>query len=183
MSAPKSIPLVPIRTAPGLRDYLDLLMWPFSPHQFFEVQITRLLQSDIPYRVMFSNGLVWVYRDPDGNTVGFGTLDICNEYDRFTGGRIHVFIPLLAVNPGFQKRGHGRTIVQHLIAESTGIIQSQSETSSILFLDVYRANSGAIALYEKCGFAVLNPDTPIPDPQENNEPYFIMAKGMSVPQT
>jgi len=129
---------------------------------------------------MYSFGLVWVYQNPDGNTVGFGTLDVCKEYERFTDGKYHSYIPLLAVNPAFQKRGHGRSIVQHLIAEAVLIAQSPANFADFLFLDVYTANQGAIALYEKCGFVTLNPDAPILDPQENNEPYIIMAKKVAV---
>jgi len=133
------------------------------------------LQNDIPYRVLFSFGLVWTYRDPDGNIVGFGTLDACKEYEQFTGGKTHSYIPLLAVNPAFQKRGHGRTIVEHLVAEAVLIAQSPADFSGLLFLDVYAANQGAITLYTKCGFVSLNSDSPLLDPQENNEPYIVMA--------
>ena len=180
MSTAQPIPLTPIRTFPVERDYQALLAWPFAEQPFYEGQVRRLLQNDIPYRVMYSFGLVWVYRDPNGNTVGFGTLDVCKEYERFTGGKYHSYIPLLAVNPAFQKRGHGRSIVQHLIAEGVLIAQSPAEISDLLFLDVYKANQAAISLYEKCGFVTLNPDAPIPDPQENNELYVIMAKKVAI---
>jgi hypothetical protein len=42
------------------------------------------------------------------------------------------------------------------------------------------SNRGAISLYERCGFEILNPDAPIPDPQENNETYVIMARSVDV---
>jgi hypothetical protein len=29
-------------------------------------------------------------------------------------------------------------------------------------------------------FVALNPDAPIPDPDENNEPYLVMAKNLAV---
>jgi hypothetical protein len=69
---------------------------------------------------------------------------------------------------------HGRVIVQHLV--QTAQFAITPAISDHLFLDVYTANKGAIALYEKCGFVALNPDTPIPDPQEDNETFVIMAK-------
>jgi hypothetical protein len=87
----------------------------------------RLLQNDIPHRVVHSFGMVWVYRDPQANIVGFGTLDLCTEYARFTEGKYHSYIPLLAVNPGFRKRGHCRSIVQHLIGELLGGLSPQDE--------------------------------------------------------
>jgi ribosomal protein S18 acetylase RimI-like enzyme len=86
----------------------------------------------------------------------------------------------LAVHPAFQKRGHGRGIVEHLIAEAVLLAQSPVDFSNLLFLDVYTANKGAISLYNKCGFVILNPDAPIPDPQENNEEYFLMARSVAV---
>lgn len=140
----------------------------------------RLLQNDVPHRVMYSFGLVWVYRNPDGNTVGFGTLDVCREYERFTGGEHHSYIPLLAVHPAFRGLGHGRSIVEHLVAEAVLLAQSPADISDRLFLDVYTVNQGAISLYKKCGFEILNPDAPIPDPQENNESYVIMARNVAV---
>lgn len=180
MPTQQPIPLTPIRTTPGEVEYGALLGWPFATHPFYEGQVLRLLQNDIPHRVMNSFGIVWVYRDPDGNTVGFGTLDVCKEYEQFTGGKAHCYIPLLAVNPKFQKRGHGRSIVEHLLAEAVLIAQSPADISDFLFLDVYTANQGAISLYDKCGFITLNPDTPVPDPQENGETYIIMARRVAV---
>ncbi len=181
MNATQPIPLKAIQTAPGEPEYQALLAWPFAAQPFYEGQVLRLLKQDIPHRVTYSFGLVWVYRDPDGNTVGFGTLEVCKEYERFTGGKYHCYIPLLAVSPAFQKRGHGRSIVEHLVTEATLIAQSPADISDLLFLDVYAANQGAISLYTKCGFTILNADAPIPDPQENNEPYFIMARRVAGP--
>jgi ribosomal protein S18 acetylase RimI-like enzyme len=180
MSILQPISLTPVRTAPGKPEFQAILTWPFAEQPFYEGQVKRLLQKDIPHRVMYGFCLVWVYRDPDGNVVGFGTLDVCKDYERFTGGKYHAYIPLLAVNPEFQKRGHGRSIVQHLIAEAVLIAQSPAGFSDLLFLDVYTANQGAISLYEKCGFVTLNPDAPILDPQENNAPYVIMAQKVAV---
>lgn len=180
MSTPQPISLTPIRTIPGDSGFQAILTWPFAEQPFYEGQVKRLLENDIPYRVTYGSCMVWVYRDPDGNTVGFGTLDVCKDYERFTGGKYHSYIPLLAVNPAFQKRGHGRSIVLHLIAEAVLIAESPAGCSELLFLDVYTANQGAVSLYQKCGFVTLNPDAPIPDSQENDEPYVIMAKRVVV---
>ena len=84
------------------------------------------------------------------------------------------------MDPAFQKRGHGRSIVEHLIAEAVLLAGSPADFSDRLLLDVYRANHGAISLYEKCGFVTLNPDAPIPDPQENDKTYVIMARSVAV---
>jgi ribosomal protein S18 acetylase RimI-like enzyme len=180
MATSQPIRLNAMRTAPGQPEYQALLAWPFAAQPFYEGQVLRLLQNDIPHRVMYSFGLVWVYRNPAGDAVGFGALDVCKEYEQFTGGKYHSYIPLLAVHPAFQKRGHGRAIVEHLIAEAVLIAQSPGDFSDHLFLDVYSANQGAISLYNKCGFVTLNPDAPIPDPQENNEAYILMARKVVV---
>lgn len=180
MSNPPPIPLTPVHSAPGEADFEVILAWQFAEQPFYEAQVQRLLEHDIPHRVVYSSCWVWTYRDPHGNTVGFGTLDVCQEYERFTGGRRHFYIPLLAVNPVFQRRGHGRSIVEHLTGEAVLIAQSSRDVSDLLFLDVYSANRGAISLYEKCGFITLNANTPIPDPEENNEPFVIMAKKVSL---
>lgn len=164
MPPPTPIPLTPIRINPGGPEYQAILTWPFADQPFFEGQVKRLLQEDIPRRVQDGFGLVWGYRDPSGNTVGFGTLDVCREYAQWAGGEAHSYIPLLAVNPGFQKRGHGRSIVQHLIAEAVLLAHNSANLSELLFLDVYTANQTAILLYEKCGFVALNAESPIADP-------------------
>ena len=178
--SPQTITLQPVRTSPDKPEYQALLSWEFEPEPFYQGQIPRLLQSDIPHCVSFSSGFVWVYRDADNNTVGFGTLDVCKEYERFTDGKPHAYIPLLAVHPNYQGRGHGRRIVDHLIGEAVLFAGSGPILSDRLFLDVYTMNILAIGLYQKFGFAILNPNNPIPDPEENNEPYFIMARSVSV---
>jgi ribosomal protein S18 acetylase RimI-like enzyme len=180
MAGAQPIPLKAIRTAPGEPEYQALLAWPFAAQPFYEKQVLGLLQNDIPNRVMFGFGLVWVYQDPNGNKVGFGTLDLCRENERFTGGKHHAYIPLLAVHPACRGQGHGRSIVEHLVAEAVLIAQSPHDLSNLLFLDVYTANQPAIALYEKCGFTILNPAAPIPDPQEHNETYVIMARNVAI---
>jgi ribosomal protein S18 acetylase RimI-like enzyme len=179
MPSPLPVPLTPLRVAPGDAGYQALLTWPFAVQPFYEGQVIRLLRSDIPQRVLGGLCSVWTYQAPTGNTVGFGTLDVCNEYKQFTGGEHHCYIPLLAVNTAFQKRGHGRTIVEHLIAEARLIAQSSTTVSDLLFLDVYSANQSAIALYQKCGFVELNPGNPMQDPHENNETYIMMAMRMA----
>jgi ribosomal protein S18 acetylase RimI-like enzyme len=180
MSTRPTIPLTAIQTFPGKPEYRDLLSWPFAAEPFYKAQVRRLLENDIPHRVAFSLCRVWISRDPDGTTVGFGTLDVCEEYKQFAEGKSHFYIPVLGVNPTFERRGHGRTIVQHLIAEAALLARFWHEVSDTLFLDVYTANAGAIALYNKCGFTTMNPDTPIRDPEENNEQYVIMAMNVAI---
>jgi len=180
MVARQPISLNAVRTAPSQLEYQALLAWPFATQPFYEGQVLRLLQDGVPHRVKYSFGLVWIYRNPAGDTVGFGTLDVCKEYEQFTGGKYHSYIPLLAVHPAFQKQGYGRSIVEHLIAEAVLIAQSPGDFSDLLFLDVYTANKGAISLYNKCGFVTMNQNAPILDPQENNEEYVLMARSVAV---
>ena len=111
---------------------------------------------------------------------GSGPWTYVKDYERFTEGKPHPYIPVLAVHPSFPRKGHVQTIVEHLIAESVLMNQGSADISDKLFLDVYAANQAAVSLYQKCGFATLNPDTPIPDPGEDNEPYVIMAKNLAI---
>jgi ribosomal protein S18 acetylase RimI-like enzyme len=175
MSLQEPIPLTSGPLLPHTHTYQALLKWPFPEQPFYHGQITRLLRQDIPQRVAFSDCFFFVYRDPDGHVVGFGALDVCDEYRDLAGGEEHCYIPLLAVHPNFQKRGHGYSIVRDLLATAALLATIPKKRCDLVFLDVYAANEGAIALYQKCGFDVLNPTAPIPDPHENNEPYYIMA--------
>src|SRR5262245_34753039 len=115
MSTPQPIPLTPVLTLPNEPAFQAVLTWQFADQPFYVGQVKRLLQNDIPYRIAYNGCLVWVYYDHDNNAVGFATLDLCDDYERFTEGKLHSYIPLLAVNPAFERRGHGRSIVQHLI--------------------------------------------------------------------
>lgn len=178
-SPPPTI-LEAVRTTPAGGDYQNLLSWVFPSAPFYSAQVARLLRADIPHRCIHGNGLVWVYRDSNRDIVGFGTLDRCNEYDQFTQGESHAYIPLLAVKPEYQGRGHGFRIVEHLIGEAAlYALYCPGAMSDRLFLDVYTANVPAVSLYQKCGFSILNPKNTIPDPQEHNEPYFVMARSIA----
>jgi ribosomal protein S18 acetylase RimI-like enzyme len=180
MAARTPIPISPFSIDPKSEELDAILNWPFPDQPFYKAQIKRLLQDDIPQRVVFSNCQVWGYRDPEGKTVGFGTLDLCHEYKRFTNGKAHCYLPVLAVHPDFEGRGHGRSIVQHLIlaAELALTLRGPEHCSEYFFLDVYTANQRAISLYEKFKFGILSP--PIQDPDENNETYVVMAKKLVV---
>ena len=101
MVAGQSIPLNAVRTDPNQTEYKALLDWPFSAQPFYVRQVRELLQYDIPHRVTYSFGLVWIYRNPAGDAIGFGVLDVCEEYQQFTSGKNHCYIPLLAVHPAF----------------------------------------------------------------------------------
>jgi ribosomal protein S18 acetylase RimI-like enzyme len=126
-----------------------------------------------------SPGQIWGYRDPNGGLVGFGTVELSNEYVSETGAN-HPYIPLLGVNPSFERRGHGTEIVRHLIGQAV-ILVRRVRCHEVLFLDVYLNNPGAIRIYEKpeCGFKRL-PGDPKTDSKENNEAYIIMTKSLAV---
>ena len=145
--------------------------------EFPESYVGRLLQNDIPRRVRFNRGRVWVYTDPGGQLVGFGTFDVCDEYLQYTAGQVHPYIPLLAVNRPFEGLGYGKSIVRHLIGEAALSCRS-SNCHDVLFLDVYTANKKAIGLYERCEFTIIT-DEPIPDPDEDGKPYIIMTRRVS----
>ena len=122
--------------------------------------------------------IFWTYRDPDGSLIGFGTLDVCGECGEFTGGKLHPYLPLLAINPTIKSRGYGTSIVRHLIDEAA-LLALRGLCHDVLFLDVYTASEKAIRVYTECGFATVSPE-PIPDPQEGGKTYIVMAKRISI---
>ena len=85
------IPLTPVSIGLDSAEFKAILGWPFV-----DPFVGRLLQSDIPQRVQLGNCRIWIYTDPQRQFVGFGSIDLCNEYN--TTQR-HPYIPLLAVNP------------------------------------------------------------------------------------
>jgi len=167
------IPLAP--KAIGLNDseFKTISCWSFA-----DAYVGRLLREDVPFRMRFKNGRMWAYRDPDGQLVGFGSLDFCNDYSRYTDGLTHPYIPLLAANPGIKSRGYGTSILQHLVTEAA-LYSKWFRYNGILFLDVYSSNDRAIQLYERCQFEKIH-DEPLLDPEEDNKPYFIMARRVAI---
>jgi GNAT superfamily N-acetyltransferase len=99
------------------------------------------------------------------------------ECGEFTGGKLHPFIPLLAINPTIKSRGYGTSIVCHLIDEAA-LLALRGLCHDVLFLDVYTTSDKAIRVYTECGFATVSPE-PIPDPQEGGKTYSVMAKRIS----
>jgi GNAT superfamily N-acetyltransferase len=169
-----SIPLTPALAELDAAVFKEICEWPFA-----DPFVGRLLRDDIPQRVQFSEGRIWVYRDPDSRLVGFGTIDVCGDYRDYTAGQPHPYIPLLAVNPTIKSLGYGTSIVRHLIGEAAFLARRPGGCHDVLFLDVYTANVKAIQLYEKCGFENVTVE-PIPDPLEDGSPYIIMAKRVSI---
>ncbi len=156
-------------------EFSEICGWPFV-----DSYVGRLLQDDIPQRMQNSYCQVWVYRDPDGRLVGFGTFDVCDDCRQYAERPLHSYVPLLAVNPAAERRGHGTSIVRHLIGEAAILGRRSRGYYDVLYLDVYTDNESAIGLYHKCGFVTLT-DEPIPDPRENGRPYVIMAIRVSSP--
>jgi len=167
------IPLTPSPVDLDSPEFRAISGWPFD-----DSFVGRLLRSDIPQRVQFNEGRIWVYRDPEGPLVGFGTLDVCGDYSQYTASRPHPYIPVLAVNPTIPSLGYGTSIVRHLIGEAA-FLAHRGDCHDILFLDVYTTSEKAIHLYEKCQFVKLN-DVAIPDPLENSKAYFVMAKRVAI---
>jgi GNAT superfamily N-acetyltransferase len=146
--------------------------WPFA-----DPFVKRLLQEDIPQRVQLGHCGIWTFRDPEGSLVGFGTLDLCLDYREYTSGKLHPYIPLLAVNPTMTGKGYGTSIVRHLVDEAA-LLALRGLCHDVLFLDVYTTSQDAIRVYTKCGFTTVSP-APIPDLQEVGKTYIVMAKRVS----
>jgi GNAT superfamily N-acetyltransferase len=159
----------------GSDEFRAISGWPFV-----DPFVARLLENDIPQRVQFGNCRIWVYRDPQGRLVGFGTLDVCGECAQYTAGQDHPYIPLLAVNPTIKSQGYGTSIVRHLVDE-TALLSLQGLCHHVLFLDVYATSVKAISVYSACGFQAITPQ-PIPDPQEGGKMYLVMARSIAVSQ-
>jgi ribosomal protein S18 acetylase RimI-like enzyme len=175
------IPLTPRSSYPGRPDFQRLLTWAFRDEPFYEGQVLRSLRDDIRHRVRQGRCRFWTYQDPAGNVVGFGSLELSGLYSKYVGGKPHYYIPLLAVNPGFLRLGHGKSIVRLLVEAATiQAMRCQPAHSDVLFLDVYTANQPAVDLYVKNGFEILNPDAPIPDPEESDETYFVMGRRLDL---
>lgn len=168
------IPLVPILIGLNAREFEEIRDWSFA-----DAYVGRMLRGDIPRRMTFSERFrIWVYLDPDGQIVGFGTLDVGYEYGDFTGERPHAYTPLLAVNPTTEGRGHGKWIVRHLISEAAHLAGRPGGYHDYLFRDVYANNERAIGLYKRCGFTEVS-DEPRPDADEDDRPYIVMALRVS----
>src|SRR5206468_580668 len=106
------IPLTAAQIGVGSPEFRAIGGWPFA-----DAYVARLLQQDVPQRVTFGNCSVWIYRDPGGSLVGFGTLDVAGDCIAYTNGKLHPYVPLLAINPTIKSKGYGTSIVRHLIGE------------------------------------------------------------------
>ena len=181
MSDVTRLPLTPVLVKLDSPEFREICGW-----QFADSYVGRLLQDDIPQRMRrrigrmrHRNGRIWVYRNEHYQLVGFGTIDVSDHYRDITGDRLHPYIPLLAVNPTMGGQGYGTFIVEHLIGEAVILVRQQDDCDDLLFRDVYESNEKAIKIYEKCGFERMS-DEPSLDLDENNRPYFIMARRVSV---
>lgn len=168
------------------REFSIIQGWQFPVEPFYLAQLGRMLVTDIPYLAIQEQCTVIGYYDPmtpNRQLVGFGTLMIADVHQHFTGLMRHCYIPALALKPdGTTKgRGYGQAIMDHLIERATATVRhNRSSISDLLILDVYVENEAACRCYEKVGFQVLNPNNPVPDPQQDNEPFYVMGRRLPV---
>ncbi len=176
-------PLRAVRVALNSNEYRAIQGWLFPDDPFYVRQVPRMLQHDIPQLVLFEQCVIWGYVDTQAGTdfIGFGTVSVSHIYSQYTNALPHFYIPLLGVKPAVKSFGYGQSIVEHLVREAAN--HALSTLSDHVFLDVYVSNDRAVRLYrEKCGFATLNANSPILDPDENDQPYIIMARKLPVPE-
>lgn len=162
-------------------EFREIQGWVYPTEPFYIDQVRRAIRSDIPQLVTLHGCALWGYRDPDagGDLVAFGTLQITDLYANEADKKEHCYIPLLSARPG--AKGYGTPIMDHLVAEAAILIRQHRGTlSDQLFLDVYVANKTASDRYVIAGFTILNPKSPIPDENERNEPYYVMAKNLAL---
>ncbi len=177
MTARSPIPLSAVAIRLDSPEFGIVSSWPYA-----DPFVARMLQTDIPKRLQFGDCQVWVYRDPEGQLVGFGVLDVDEYYKVYTSAKPHPYIVLLAVNPTIRSLGYGTTIVRHLIGEAAVLASDSSRCCGRLFLDVYVDNVKGINLYAACGFAVVEVE-PIPDPLEGGKLYSVMSRLVTVEPT
>ncbi len=156
-------------------EFAEIAGWPFK-----DSYVSRLLRDDIPQREWAGYCRIWIYRNPEGELVGFGTLDISLDWKEYTEGTWHTYIPLLAVNPTIPSKGYGTGIVGHLIDEAAlTVMENAGSIHDVLFLDVYTSNTKGIELYGKLGFMAV-PGALLTDHDEGGKEYIVMSKRVSV---
>jgi len=174
---------------PGDENFQDILSWEFPAEPFYLRQVQRALESDMPQRVLHEDGIIFGLHVMDKNSrhlIGFGAISQSKLYSEYADNRRHFYLPLLAARPDMTGRGFGKVILDHLISyASAEFLESETndqEIADLIFLDVYIANpirnwyTGPS--YE---FRVLNENNPKLDPDENNEPYYIMSRSLRLP--
>ena len=179
-------PLIPVPIAVSSSEFRAIQGWQFPSEPFYLRQVREMLLRDIPQLSVFHDCALWRYVDPlvGPSSVGFGSISVTNIYSALTGNQRHLYIPLLSANPQLKSYGYGKSIVEHLVAEATQLLdtfkQSGEDLWEAVFLDVYVKNEPACNLYtNKCGFRILNLTNPEPDPAENGEPYYVMARKLA----
>jgi len=151
----------------------NICTWPFA-----DAYVSRLLRDDIPQRIKYGHGRVIAFQEPtQGTIVGFGTIDICDDYKALAEHLPHPYIPLLAVHPAHEGNGYGKAIVNQLVAYATVAAARQQPIPChpVLFLDVYEDNAAARHLYEKHGqFTYAHPH-PVLDTAEGKT-FMVMSR-------
>lgn len=144
---------------------------------FDDLFVKKLLETDIISRSNKGKCKIWVYK-VDNRIVAFSTLDLSDDWSRFTDSQQHFYIPLLAVVPEEQGKGYGKYILNHVLDEATIAINfSKKNISDYIFLDVYETSRTAKLMYEKNGFVSIHSED---DPLFNNERFHVMAKNLSL---
>ncbi len=180
MSNPPVVILSPQPIVHSHSEFKELLSWQYEGDDAF---VTRLLENDIPQRILFEGCTLWVYRDrmnhPDGKIVGFGALAINRDHSRYTHGNPHLHIPLLGKNPSVKSLGYGKSILNHLISEAALRVKWQNLKSDAVFLEVYTTSIKAISLYQDdFGFVKLTA-SPCDDKAEGKQ-FWVMARSVGV---
>ena len=168
-----------------MREVQQLADWPYAKEPFYIAQVQNALLHTISFLMSEQICVTWGFDDaalPDGERlIGFGVMHLSDLYAAVTEHKRHLYIPLLSIKPNIQSKGYGRTIVQYLVEEAERSVRAVAQQrgmaiSDHLFLDVYIENNDAIKCYKKCGFRIINEQSPLLDEEENNAPYFVMVK-------
>lgn len=187
MSNGPPVPAILIPKLLSLREVEELAEWPYPDEPFYVNQVHRSLVYDIPQLMAQQVCGTYGYYDPalpaGEQLVGFGVIHMSSNYYELTDRKKHCYIPLLSVKPQIESKGYGGTIVSHLSQEAARIVKHLNKQAQVisenLFLDVYVANEAAINCYRKNGFVIINESDPLIDEDEDNAPYFVMAKSVA----
>lgn len=105
----------------------------------------------------------WVY-ERDGWPVGYGIMSVA-------AGEAHILN--LCVEPGHQRQGIGRRLLEHLLA------LARTRQATVTFLEVRKSNRSAVELYRALGFKEIGRRPAYYPAQGGREDALVLSKALS----
>lgn len=149
-----------------------------------EIQLRELVPLDVPtlaviesraYRSGWTSGIF-----ADCLRVGYDAWGLTHRRQLFGYGLISIaagesHLLNLAIDPLYQRQGHGRRLLRHLFAIAL------DKHANSMFLEVRPSNLAARRLYEKCGFRQLGRRAnyyPTPDRQGREDALVLWCNDL-----